>query len=65
MPSLVHDIAPSSVNRPAPPVLHELIKGDFLSGGYPWAADVEEERIDKGSGKSWATLKAYMMGSRS
>ena len=58
-------IAPSSVNRPAPPVLHELINGDFLSGGYPWAADVEEKRIDKSSGKSWATLKAYMMGSRS
>jgi glyoxylase-like metal-dependent hydrolase (beta-lactamase superfamily II) len=59
------DVAPSNVNSPAAPVLHELIDGSFLSGGYPWPADVEENRIDSSSGKTWSELKALMMGSRS
>ncbi len=59
------DIAPSTVNVSAPPVLHQFINGDFISGSYPWPANVEEERIDKKSGYSWEELKAFMMGSRS
>ena len=59
------DIAPSAVAAAAPPVLHHFINGEFLSGSYPWPANVAEERIDKKSGISWSELKKYMMGSRS
>ena len=59
------DIAPSTVGVAAPPVLHQFINGDFVSGSYPWPANVEEERIDKKSGYLWDELKAFMMGSRS
>ena len=59
------DIAPSAINAAAPPVLHQFINGEFLSGSYPWAADVAEARIDKKSGLSWSKLKTSMMGSRS
>ena len=59
------DIAPAAIITAAPPVLHHYLNGDFLSGSYPWPANVEEERIDKKSGISWNELKKFMMGSRS
>jgi 3',5'-cyclic AMP phosphodiesterase CpdA len=59
------NIAPSTINAPAPVVLHQLIDGDFLSGSYPWPENVDVGRIDISSGVSWAKLKAVMMGSRS
>lgn len=57
-------IAPSTITVAAAPVLHHFIDGQFLSGSNPWPTHVEEERIDKKSGLSWATLKKNMMGSR-
>jgi Icc protein len=58
------DIAPSTMNAAAPPVLHQFIDGDFLSGSYAWPDGVEDERIDKTSGLSWSELKKSMKGSR-
>jgi len=59
------DVAPSSVNSAASPVLHHYLKGDFLSGSNPWPANVEDERIDRKSGRSWSDMKSSMRGSRS
>ena len=59
------NIAPSTVIAAAAPTLHQFINGDFLSGSNAWPANVEQERIDKISGLSWAALKKAMMGSRS
>ena len=39
------DIAPATVNRPAPPVLHHFLDGNFVSGSYPWPIDIEKSRI--------------------
>ncbi len=58
------DIAPAAIIAAAPPVLHHFLNGEFLSGSYPWPANVEEERIDKKSGISWNELKKFMMGPR-
>lgn len=59
------DIAPSTIIAPAPATLHQFINGEFLSGSHAWPENVEEDRIDKVSGKSWDTLKQNMWGSRS
>jgi len=59
------DIAPSAVNVPAAPILHQLINDEFLSGSYPWPEDADEKRIDVSSGRSWSEMKALMKGSRS
>jgi len=59
------DIAPATIIAAAPPILHQFIDGDFLSGSYPWPANVEDRRIDKDPGVSWAGLKKSMLGSRS
>jgi len=56
------DIAPSFIDAAAAPVLHQYINGDFLSGSYPWPANVDENRIDKKSGESWEALKNSMKG---
>jgi len=58
------EIAPSSVNIPAAPTLHQFIDGNFVSGSHAWPVDVEENRIDKMSGRSWDELKKSMMGSK-
>jgi len=56
--------APATINRAGTPTLHHFIDGEFLSGSQPWPADVDENRIDKVSGKSWQELKSSMMGWR-
>lgn len=58
------DIAPSFDVRPAPPVLHHFINGQFVSGSYAWPVNTEVNRIDKQSGIRWDTLKLQMMGSK-
>jgi 3',5'-cyclic AMP phosphodiesterase CpdA len=58
-------IAPATVNVAAAPTLHHYIDGEFLSGSNQWPADVEENRIDKASGRSWDELKKSMKGKRS
>ncbi len=57
------DIAPATVNRPAPPVLHHFLDSNFVSGSYPWPEDTEDARIDLTSGIDWHTLKTKMRGS--
>ena len=58
-------IAPATVIVPAPPTLHHFIDSEFVSGSNQWPANVENERIDIKSGRSWEDLKKSMMGSRS
>ncbi len=58
------NIAPSTVNRAAAPTLHHFIDGEFLSGSHPWPEDVEDGRIDRKSGLTWAEMKKSMMGTR-
>lgn len=58
------NIAPATVNRAGVPTLHHFIDGDFLSGSHPWPENVDDQRIDKKSGRSWEELKKSMMGSR-
>jgi 3',5'-cyclic AMP phosphodiesterase CpdA len=58
-------VAPSTIDEPAAPILHQFIDGDFLSGSNAWPSDVEDKRIDKQAGLSWNQLKKNMMGSRS
>ncbi len=58
-------IAPATMNVAGSPILHHYIGGDFLSGSNPWPQDVEDNRIDKTSGRSWEELKKSMKGSRS
>lgn len=59
------NIAPATVIAAATPTLHHFIDGEFVSGSNRWPANVEEERIDIKSGRSWEDLKKSMMGSRS
>lgn len=56
------DVAPAFETRPAAPVLHSLIEGEFVSGSYAWPADVDATRIDRSSGIPWPELKLQMMG---
>ena len=56
------DIAPSFDNNRAPPMLHQWIDGDIVSGDYPWPADVDAERIDRSANMSWDELKDRMRG---
>ncbi|KAA9133077.1 hypothetical protein F3N42_01565 [Marinihelvus fidelis] len=58
------DVAPAFAAAPVPPVLHRLVDGEFVSGSYPWPADVEEQRIDRTSNIDWKDLKLQMMGSK-
>jgi len=58
----VIDEAPSFLNETVPPVLHQWIDGDLVSGYYPWPADVDAERIDRSSGLTWKALKDRMRG---
>lgn len=58
------DIAPWYINRGAPPVLHQFLGGEFLSGSYYWPEGFEGRRIDDDSGIEWDTLKMYMRGRR-
>jgi len=57
-------IAPATVIAAAIPTLHHYIDGEFISGSNHWPANVESERIDIKSGRSWEDLKKSMMGSR-
>jgi 3',5'-cyclic AMP phosphodiesterase CpdA len=59
------NIAPATIIAAATPTLHHFIDGCFFSGSNPWPANIENERIDKKSGRSWEDLKKSMMGSRS
>ena len=43
----VIDEAPSFLNETVPPMLHQWLDGDLVSGYYPWPADVDAERIDR------------------
>ena len=56
------DVAPSFQNVRVPPMLHQWIDGDIVSGYYPWPADADAERIDRSSNMSWDELKAHMRG---
>ncbi len=58
-------VAPATVVAAAIPTLHHFIDGNFVSGSNRWPANIENERIDKKSGRSWEDLKKSMMGSRS
>ena len=58
-------IAPATIVTAATPSLHHFIDGNFVSGSNPWPANIENERIDKKSGRSWQDLKKSMMGTRS
>jgi 3',5'-cyclic AMP phosphodiesterase CpdA len=58
----VTDIAPSFDNVRVPPVLHQWLDGDFVSGYYPWPDGVDAERIDKSSNMDWEDLKDRMRG---
>ena len=58
------NIAPAAVVAAAPPTLHHFIDGDFVSGSNSWPANIENDRIDKKSDRSWEDLKKSMMGSR-
>jgi hypothetical protein len=58
----VIDEAPSFLNETVPPVLHQWLDGDLVSGYYPWPADVDAERIDRSSGLTWKALKDRMRG---
>jgi len=58
------NIAPSTLDRPGVPTLHQFIDGEFLSGSHAWPADVADQRIDRKSGVSWDKLKQNMMGTR-
>ena len=59
------NIAPATVIAAAIPTLHHFIDGEFVSGSNQWPANVENERIDIKSGRSWEDLKKSMKGSRS
>lgn len=56
------DVAPSFDNAPVPPVLHQWLDGDIVSGYYPWPDGVDAERIDKSSNMDWDELKDRMRG---
>ena len=56
------DIAPSFDNVRVPPVLHQWLDGDLISGYYPWPDGVDAERIDKSSNMDWEDLKDRMRG---
>ena len=58
-------LAPAALIEPGTPVLHQFIDGEFLSGSIAWPPDLEQERIDVKSGRSWEDLKQSMRGSRS
>ena len=57
-------IAPAAVIAAAPPTLHHFVDGGFVSGSNSWPTNVEDDRIDKKSGRSWEDLKKSMKGSR-
>jgi len=59
------NIAPATIIAAAAPTLHHFIDGSFVSGSNRWPANIENERIDKKSGRSWEDLKNTMMGTRS
>ena len=56
------DIAPSFDNVRVPPMLHQWLDGDIVSGYYPWPDGVDAERIDKSSNIKWKDLKDRMRG---
>ena len=56
------DIAPSFDNVRVPPMLHQWLDGELVSGYYPWPDGVDAERIDKSSNMPWETLKDRMRG---
>jgi 3',5'-cyclic AMP phosphodiesterase CpdA len=56
------DVAPSFDNVRVPPVLHQWLDGDIVSGYYPWPDGVDAERIDKSSNMEWEELKDRMRG---
>jgi Icc protein len=58
------NIAPAAVIAAATPTLHHFIDGEFVSGSNSWPANIENNRIDKKSGRSWEDLKKSMKGSR-
>lgn len=58
------NIAPATLNVAGPPTMHHFIDGDFLSGSHPWPDNVNDQRIDRISGRSWEQMKKLMMGSR-
>ena len=56
------DVAPSFDNVRVPPVLHQWLDGDIVSGYYPWPDGVDAQRIDKSSNMDWDELKDRMRG---
>ena len=56
------DIAPSFDNVRVPPMLHQWLDGELVSGYYPWPDGVDAERIDKSSNMAWDELKNRMRG---
>jgi len=56
------DIAPSFDNVRVPPMLHQWLDGELVSGYYPWPDGVDAERIDKSSNMPWDELKNRMRG---
>jgi len=58
------NIAPVAVIAAATPTLHHFIDGNFVSGSNSWPANIDNDRIDKKSGRSWEDLKNSMKGSR-
>jgi len=56
------DIAPSFDNVRVPPMLHQWLNGELVSGYYPWPDGVDAERIDKSSNMAWDELKRRMRG---
>jgi Icc protein len=56
------DIAPSFDNVRVPPMLHQWLDGELVSGYYPWPDGVDAERIDKSSNMPWDELKRRMRG---
>ena len=56
------DIAPSFDNVRVPPMLHQWLDGELVSGYYPWPDGVDAERIDKSSNMAWDELKRRMRG---
>jgi Icc protein len=56
------DIAPSFDNVRVPPMLHQWLDGELVSGYYPWPDGVDAERIDKSSNMPWDQLKNRMRG---
>lgn len=59
------NIAPATLNHAGASTLHHFLDGEFLSGSHLWPENIDDQRIDRISGRSWEEMKKLMMGSRS